>query len=207
MDPYQVLGVSKNATDEEIKKAYKELAKKYHPDKYVDNPLSDLASEKIKEINAAYDMIMRERRGGNASGGADAYRQSSAYSGRTGDARYQRILTMIQGGNLNGAEAELQSIPLPERTAEWYFCYGEIARLRGWADNARTYYTTAINMDPSNPVYRAALKNLYAGATGYTTGSAGRGYSDTDQLCRICQLLYCTDCCCECMGGDLIRCC
>jgi curved DNA-binding protein CbpA len=60
-DPYVVLGVSKNATDDEIKEAYRSLARKYHPDNYVDNPLSDLASEKMKEINDAYDAIMNER--------------------------------------------------------------------------------------------------------------------------------------------------
>lgn len=64
MNPYEVLGVSENASDEEIKKAYRELVKKYHPDKYVDNPLSDLASEKIKEINMAYDMITNKEQAG-----------------------------------------------------------------------------------------------------------------------------------------------
>ena len=63
-DPYSVLGVSKNATDDEIKNAYRELARKYHPDNYGDNPLSDLAGEKMKEINEAYDSIMSHRRGG-----------------------------------------------------------------------------------------------------------------------------------------------
>ena len=59
MNPYEVLGVSENATDEEIKKAYKELVKKYHPDKYHNNPLADLAGEKLQEINEAYDMLMK----------------------------------------------------------------------------------------------------------------------------------------------------
>ena len=60
-DPYSVLGVSPNATDDEIKKAYREQARKYHPDNYADNPLADLAGEKMKEINEAYDDIVRRR--------------------------------------------------------------------------------------------------------------------------------------------------
>lgn len=56
-DPYKVLGVSPNASQEEIKKAYRDLVKKYHPDKYKDNPLEDLAKEKMQEVNEAYNAI------------------------------------------------------------------------------------------------------------------------------------------------------
>lgn len=194
MNPYEVLGITENATDEEVKRAYKELAKKYHPDKYVDNPLSDLAAEKIKEINVAYDTIMKQRK-------------SQGSSGYSGTGVFGEIHAMIRSGNLAGAEAKLQEVPVSERTAEWYFCYGEICKARGWVDNARTYYTTAVNMDPSNRTYRAALSSLYNYSRGYTGGSTARGYSDADQMCRFCQTLYCLDCCCECMGGDCIRCC
>ena len=69
-DPYSVLGVSPSASDDDVKKAYRELARKYHPDNYHDNPLADLASEKMKEINEAYDSITKSRESGGTGGGA-----------------------------------------------------------------------------------------------------------------------------------------
>ena len=59
MNPYEVLGIKPGASEEEIKAAYKELVKKYHPDKYIDNPLADLAEKKLQEVNEAYDMLMK----------------------------------------------------------------------------------------------------------------------------------------------------
>ncbi|MBQ9129429.1 MAG: J domain-containing protein, partial [Clostridia bacterium] len=60
-DPYKVLGISRDASDAEVKKAYREMARKYHPDNYVNSPMSDLAEEKMKEINEAYEEIQKSR--------------------------------------------------------------------------------------------------------------------------------------------------
>ena len=72
-DPYSVLGVSQNASDDEVKKAYRELARKYHPDNYQNNPLADLAEEKMKEINEAYDTITKQRSGGYSGSSPGGY--------------------------------------------------------------------------------------------------------------------------------------
>ena len=76
-DPYEVLGVSPGASEEEIKKAYRDLARKYHPDNYQNNPLADLAQEKMKDINEAYSQVMKLRQGGGSSYGGASYGGSS----------------------------------------------------------------------------------------------------------------------------------
>ena len=117
-DPYSILGVSKNATDEQIKDAYKAQARKYHPDNYADNPLADLASEKMKEINEAYDAIMNERRGkGKNQGGAYSSSASSAFP---------EVRSLINQGKLEEAQEVLDGVPPGSRDAEWYFLNGTV---------------------------------------------------------------------------------
>ena len=200
MNPYEVLGVSESASDEEIKKAYRELVKKYHPDKYVDNPLSDLAAEKIKEINMAYDMITKQRSNGSASSG-----YQSSYN--NGDSNFNYVIQLINANRLDEAQSTLESMPASSRNAYWYYLMGEISKRKGWYNNARQYYQTAMNMDPTNNVYRQAYNSMINTAQSYTNQSYGRGYRRNDNTCDCCTSLLCADCCCECMGGDLIACC
>ena len=106
-DPYSVLGVSQNASDDEVKKAYRELARKYHPDNYQNNPLADLAEEKMKEINEAYDTITKQRSGGGSSGGYGSsggcgYQQG--WSAASSNPLYIRVRNLINAGDLNQAE-------------------------------------------------------------------------------------------------------
>ena len=200
-DPYKVLGVSPKASDEEIKNAYRELARKYHPDNYVDNPLSDLAQEKMKEINAAYDEIIK-RRGSSGRRSRDGGQNSSGYSG--GNEVYTRVRQLISAGDLEQAETLLSEVS--ERDAEWNFLWGSICYRKGWYDEARSYYQMACNMDPSNMEYRRALQYMTRQRGGYRQ-NAPFGTGDTNQACNCCSSLICADCCCECCGGDLISCC
>ncbi|MBQ2781566.1 MAG: DnaJ domain-containing protein [Oscillospiraceae bacterium] len=161
-DPYQVLGVSPTASDDEIKKAYRDLARKYHPDNYHDNPLADLAQERMKEINEAYEAVQSQRkRGSAASSTASGYARNpygGSYGGSYGggySGPFARVRMAIQQGNLNLAEELLNASP--NHNAEWNFLKGVICTRRGWADEAIRYYQTAVRLDPNDEEYRRAL--------------------------------------------------
>ena len=200
-DPYKVLGISRDATDEEVKKAYRDLARKYHPDNYVDNPLSDLVQEKMKEINEAYDEIQKQRSEDKKHG--DDGEKRTGHSGE-----YFHIRELINAGNFSDADIILDSIGNSERNAEWNFLKGCVLTQRGWYFDAQKFFETACYLEPNNAEYRAALNNIRTTASQY-----GRGYRTTTSkaggcgACDICTGLICADCLCECCGGDLISCC
>lgn len=189
-DPYQVLGVPSTATDEEVKKAYRDLARKYHPDNYHDNPLADLAQERMKEINEAYEAVQSQRkaaRAGGYGGGYGGYQTGYQSGYQSGGSRYQRIRMAISQGNLNLAEELLNA--MTDHDAEWNFLKGAICYRRGWLDEARRYYQNAVNMDPDNQEYQRALDIAEGRSTAYrpegydnvTTGTCGNG--DCLRLC------------------------
>ena len=202
-NPYEVLGVSKNATDDEIKSAYRALARKYHPDNYVDNPLSDLAGEKMKEINDAYDEIINSRKHRSSSKSDNTYNASNS-----GSTKFPEIRNLINQGRLEQAQELLDGVPPQRRDAEWYFLNGTVLYRRGWFDQAYTSFATASRMEPTNPEYRNALNNAQR-QTRVQYNNPYRSYGSANECsaCDLCQGLICADCCCECMGGDLIRCC
>lgn len=202
-DPYSVLGVSPSASDDEVKRAYRDLARKYHPDNYHDNPLADLASEKMKEINEAYDAITKGREQGSSHTGGSAYQSQGYQRSYSGNASYAQIRMLINTNNLDQAMAMLNSIP--NHDAEWNYLMGSIYWRRGWMDEAGRYFRTAASMEPGNIEYRNAVQYMNQGGQAYRPAGAG-SMSNVD-ICTVCQTLYCADCCCEMMGGDLIRCC
>ena len=227
-NPYTVLGVDPNATDEQIKQAYHELARKYHPDRYSDSGLSDLAGEKMKEINAAYEQIQRERAEGGArtdngytggnngytggnNGGYDFYGAGAGnYNRQSYSAEAQRAFTEIRNhinaGRLDEAEQMLVDIAQSDRGAEWHFLSGCVLVRKGFYMDAQRAFDTAYRMEPTNNEYFHFKEQMRA-----RSGQFGGGYRQTGSSgcfdCDLCSTLICADCCCECMGGDLIPCC
>ena len=194
-DPYKVLGVSEFDSDEDIKKAYRELAKKYHPDAYLNNPLKDLAQEKMKQINEAYDEIRRIRQNGTSQGSTSSSGGNNAYS-YTVKTDFERVRLLINSGRRTEAGIVLDNVPEEKRNAEWYFLKGCVYYQGGWMMDARKYFEKAVELEPSNLEFRQALDNLTARGN-YTASTANMDCS----LCRICTSNICCQCMMECCDG------
>lgn len=199
-DPYEVLGLSRGASKDEVKSAYRRLAKKYHPDMNVNNPLQDLAEEKFKEIQWAYDEIMN----GSASGSGYSSGSGSGYSSSD-----------YSGGNLFGVRQQIQTGRFQEalrtlngmtdRNAEWNYLMGVCYVNIGSMGQGLQFIQRAVNMDPANMEYRNFLNQIHNMQRSYQQRSYryGGGMNSLD----CCTNLICADCLCECLGGDLISCC
>ena len=204
-DPYRVLGVSPQATDDEVKKAYRALAKKYHPD--VNNGSAE-AEARMKEVNEAYSTVMKWRREGtNASGANGGYGGSQGYGGGTyasTNPHMQAARNYIRAGHFQEAMRVLETVM--ERNAEWYYLCGEASLGLGNRVAALNYARQAVSMNPNNFEYRALLSRLEGGAQYYQTSSSGRGFSMPTVLCgspllSCCVLNLLCNCLCNCCGG------
>lgn len=212
-DPYQVLGVSRDASDEEIKKAYRKLSRKYHPDANVNNPNAAQAEEKFKEIQQAYDQIMKEREQGYSSGqgygGQQSYGgfggfggfggQGSSYD--NGPIEMQAAANYINAGHYQEALNVLNR--LHERNAQWYF-FSAVANA-GVGNNisALEHARKAVDMEPNNMQYRSFLNHLESGGQWYQDMGTGYGRGTVMQgdwcnklclgymLCQCCMFRPC----------------
>lgn len=200
MNPYEVLGIKPNATQDEIKSAYRKLIKQYHPDKFIDNPLKNLAEEKMIEINKAYDTLTKNSGDNYSSNTSSNYSNAS-----TGSLDFQEIRRSIQSGNYAFAESKLSSIN--NRTAEWHYLYGAVLLNKGWFDSALEHMNTAVSMDPNNFEYRQGLNSLKQRGNNYSNPYYRTTNTNNTDMCNCCLNLWCLDSLCECAGGDLIGCC
>lgn len=202
-NPYEVLGVPQSATDDEVKRAYRDLSRKYHPDANVDNPLADLAEEKFKEIQEAYDEIMRQRSGG---GGGYSQQGQQSYSGSQ-DVEMQAVINFINSRRYQEAINLLNR--MPNRNAMWYYASGFANAGMGNNVVAREHAAQAVNMEPNNVQYRQLLNQIEFNSRRYQNNPYGGGYGYGGAGCgtgNICCDLCIADQLCECMGGDLCSC-
>ncbi len=212
MDPYEVLGLKRGASDEEIKKAYRTLSRKYHPDANVNNPNAAQAEEKFKQVQAAYDQIMEEKeRGYNGYGSSGGYgfggQRQSAGSSDTYASYLNAAMNYIRGGRYREALNVLDGIE--RRGARWYYVSAIANNGLGNNVTALEHARRAVELEPNQLEYRMLLQQLEGGGGWYdqmSTPYGGMTVCSNDLCCRLCMLnMFCNMCCCGGRGG--IYCC
>lgn len=201
MNPYEVLGVNPNAGWDEIRAAYLEKVKKYHPDRYADSPLKEQANEKLSQVNQAYDMLEKmHKQGQGTANGASA-------GGQWGGDAYARVRAALDAGNVASAFMILNAMPM--RDAQWHYWMGVVQMRRGAYDTARNHFATAVQMEPNNGEYQRAYQSVAA----YGRGRYRKTYNmDMDSagklrgICTACCFLSTISQCC-CRGESSFPCC
>ena len=184
-DPYEVLGVDRNASDDEIKNAYRKLAKKYHPDL---NPGDETAAEKMNEVNAAYDAIRNGTVDTYGMGGG--YQQYGGYGGYAGSSQYQAAIHYINNRQFQMALNVLESIPTAARDGEWFFLSANANYGLGNHLTAADHAERAVSMDPGNLQYILFLQQIRQGSSGYEQQST------QFETVHFNPLNFCTNMCC-----------
>ncbi len=208
-DPYHVLGVSEDASDEEIKKAYRTLSRKYHPDANINNPLKEEAEAKFKEVQQAYQQIMDERSRGYSSGAGSSAGYGGWYQSQQGtddeNSQYLRAAAnYIQSGHYTEALNVLNSIR--ERGALWYFYSASANSGMGNNVTALEHAKEAVRLEPQNMQYQMLLQRLQGGGGWYQQRQSMYGYPSSvggDWCMKLCIAnMMCNLCC----GGSGLCC-
>lgn len=185
MNYYKILGISENADEKEIKEAYRNLVKKYHPDRYTGSALSDIAGEKLKEVNIAYDEIMKMRKNktsrvyenkssaksgqNNQTNHTEKKYQQKSYNHSSEEVSFKAVRNLISQNKLAEAEKILTKLG---QNAEWYYLAGLILLRRGMYSKAKEQIEKAVKLDPSNTEYKSVLDNFSRGTRYYKNRSS-----------------------------------
>lgn len=210
-DPYKVLGVSPDASDEDIKRAYRRLAKKYHPDL---NPGDQEAARKMQEVNAAYEQIKNpekayQQTGGGYGGGYydpfGGYRQQQNYGGsQSGDQYQQAAYNYIRFGRYREALNTLNNCA--QRDARWYYLSALANHGLGNQVTALEHIRKAVSMEPDNMEYVSALNRIEHGGAAYRQQAGNyRGFTFGGDPCTNLCLCYLVNI--FCCGGRGMFCC
>ena len=216
-DPFVILGIDKNATQSEILEAYKEKRIQYQGLVFEDGEVGANAARMIEELDSAYQQAMEYSHdhsyvsSGNAEEGFDGFSEIKNAIKNKDFAKAQRLLD----DNF-------------DRGGEWHYYQAIVYYEKSWLSESKKQLEIAISLDPSNAKYQKALENMKKKIDGtnafddqkqkgkgkrrqgdedYRHQRSYRQADESDVACRVCQGLMCADCCCECMGGDLISCC
>ena len=206
-DPYIVLGVDRHASEDEIKKAYRNLSRKYHPDANINNPNKAQAEERFKEVQQAYDAIMKERQQGasfgyGSSSSYGSYGNSGGgYGGFANESNEMRAAAnYINSRHFREAINVLNSIDVRDRGAEWYYYMARASEGVGDLVHAKEFINQAVAIQPGNFRYRQFQQHLEMGNMWYETRGMAyeRPYAGVNQWCisMILLNLFCNLCCC-----------
>lgn len=207
-DPYQVLGVSRDASNDEIKKAYRKLSRKYHPDANINNPNKEAAEAKFKEVQAAYNQIMNEREHGTSGqtyGGFGGYSGYGSYGNQQqnqqGQYQDEETLKFRAAANYINAGSYAEALhvldSMSNRNAQWYYLSALANARMGSNINAKEHARRAVEMEPNNVQYRQLLSQLESGGQWYQDMGQSYGMPNMN-MSDLCWKVLCMNAVCGC---------
>lgn len=189
-DPYELLGVSPSASEEEVRTAYKNMAMKYHPDIF-EGGEAESAAQKMQELDEAYDCIIQKIKAATVNNKYYAYLNNAV-------SEYADVRGLISSKRFDDAEEILDGVRKESRNSEWNYLKGYILYKRGWLEEAEVYAKKAYDEDSCNEEYRRLIEELDGSDESFfkTYNPKGLGCG----FCSMCMSFCCMDLCCSCCG-------